>query len=158
MRKNLLLLSLLLSALGLVGGCGSVLDPGGGSGGSGGAGGHGGSSGSGGAAGAGGGASCSDLATQYQDALPAAERCDVNAASQCQQSVSSALSFCGSCPIYVNDATTLNAIKATWQQAGCDNTVALCAAIACLQPSGGACVVADGGGGVCTSTSGVTTN
>ena len=105
-----------------------------------------------------GGVSCSDLENQYQAALPAARSCDVNAIGQCQQLVSSSLSPCSNCMTYVNDALTLNAIKASWEQAGCNQTVGiLCPLIACIQPKAGVCVTADAGGGTCSSVSGILT-
>ena len=132
---------------------------GGGSGGSGGgAGGHAGTSGSGGVGGSGG-ASCDNLVSQYNAALSAARQCTVGAAGECQQSVSESLSHCFlNCMTYVNDASALTAIKASWEQAGCDNSTGLCPAIACVEPSSGMCVAGDGGGGVCASTGGVTAN
>ena len=138
-------------------GCGSVLgtnDGGGGSGG--GTGGHGGAAGGGNSGGSGGtgGVSCGDLATQYTDALPAAQSCDLNTSQQCQQFVSSSLSPCFvNCMTYVNDPSILNAIKASWEQAGCNNVAVLCPAIACLQPTNNMCLVGDGGG-VCSSNGG----
>jgi hypothetical protein len=55
---------------------------------------------------------------------------------------------------YVNDPSTLNSIKATWKQAGCNSPVGIfCPAIACLQPTNNMCVVGAGGGGVCSSAS-----
>jgi hypothetical protein len=93
--------------------------------------------------------SCSDLATQYADALLKAQLCNVNASGQCQQAVSSGLSPCGGCATYVNDATTLNEIAATWTQQGCGNVAVACPAILCQQPGPGACVAGDGGGGRC---------
>jgi hypothetical protein len=126
--------------------------------GTGGQGGAGGASGTGGAGGSGG-VSCSDLASQYAAALPKAEQCAVNAKGQCLQSVSASLSQCsGNCMTYVNDATTLNAIQASWIQQGCNNVLVLCPAIACLQPAGAECVVGDGGGGRCQTLTGGLTN
>ena len=145
-------------ALPLGGACGSVLttnDGGGGSGG--GTGGHGGAAGGGNSGGSGGtgGVSCGDLATQYTDALPAAQSCDVKASGECQQLVSSSLSPCFvTCMTYVNDSTALNAIKASWEQAGCNNVAVLCPAIACLQPTNNMCLVGDAGSGVCSSNRG----
>jgi hypothetical protein len=149
-------------ALGAGAGCGSVLSKsdGGGSGGSGGSG-VGGRSGSGGAGGGGGihadgGVSCSDLANQYAAALPLALRCDLGVSGGCQQLVSQTLSesYCGlGCEkIYVNDASTLNALEAAAQQARCNTEIA-CPALACAPPTSGGCVPADGGGGVCSSVS-----
>jgi hypothetical protein len=174
-RLPLILLGL---ALGVSVGCGSVTstNDGGGTGGSatgeggtGGTGGHGGATGSGGGSGGhagrsggkgggggAGGASCDALATQYADALPAAQSCDLKTSGECQQLVSSSLSPCFlNCTTYVNDPTALNAIKASWEQAGCNSLVGIaCPAIACLQPTNNVCSVGDSGGGVCSSTSG----
>jgi hypothetical protein len=79
----------------------------------------------------------------------------VGASGQCGQEVSADLSPCFSnCMIYVNDATTLNAIKAKWLAAGCQNVgLIACPAIACVQPAMGVCNPGDGGGGVCARTS-----
>jgi hypothetical protein len=146
-------------ALGLGNGCGSVSginDGGGGT--AGGTSGHGGAAGGkGGNGGAGGtgGVSCGDLATQYADAVPAAQSCDLNASRQCQQLVSSSLSPCFlNCMTYVNDPTALNAIKASWEQAGCNNVDVFCPAIECLQPTNNTCLVGDGGSGTCSPNSG----
>jgi hypothetical protein len=99
--------------------------------------------------------SCGDLSTQYANALPAAQSCDLSASGRCQQLVSSSLSPCFvNCRTYVNDPSTLNAIKASWKQAGCNNVAVLCPAIACLQPTNNMCLVGDGGSGACSSNSG----
>jgi hypothetical protein len=96
--------------------------------------------------------SCGDLATQYADALPAAQQCDANLGGQCQKLASSSLSPCFvNCMTYVNDLSILSTIKASWLQAGCNNVPVICPAIACLQPTNDVCVVGDGGGGVCSS-------
>jgi hypothetical protein len=158
--RRLLVLSGL--ALGLGNACGSVLPTNDGGGETGGAtGGHGGAAGgkgSTGGAGGSGGVSCGDLATQYADALPTAQSCSLTAlisSGECQQLVSSSLSPCFlNCMTYVNDPTALNAIKASWEQAGCDNVDVLCPAIECLQPTNNACLVGDGGAGVCSSNGG----
>ena len=102
-----------------------------------------------------GGVSCTDLENAYAAALPAARSCDVAAAGQCQQSVSSSLSPCFvNCMTYVNNASTLNKLKLTWQQGGCNSLVGiLCPAIACIAPTAGVCGATDGGGGVCTDQS-----
>ncbi len=138
-------------------GSGGATGTGGGAGTGGGTGGHAGSGGGkggagGGAAGSGGteGVSCTDPEIQYAAALPAAKSCDVNASGQCQQLVSDtlAISPChiGCDVIFVNDASTLNAIESSWDQAGCNLDVA-CPAIACAAPTMGTCVAADGGAG-----------
>ena len=113
---------------------------------SGGAGGTSGTAGSSGSADAGGGASCGELADAYAADLPAAEQCDVGDKSACQTLVSEALSPCGGCSIYVNDASKLNALQAAWLQQKCNDVPVLCPAISCLQPTSGLCVAGDGGG------------
>jgi hypothetical protein len=136
----------------------------GGGGGTGGSAGHDGGGGTGGSAGHDGGtdvrgATCSELASQYADALGAARSCTIGANGQCEQSVSGSLSPCFSnCQTYVNDASTLNALKAQWLGQGCNQGGIACPAIACLQPTKGNCVAADGGGGMCSSQSVLTTN
>jgi hypothetical protein len=93
-----------------------------------------------------GGASCADLASQYKAAIPAACRCTAGAAAQCAQGVSLQLSVCSSssttCMVYVNDATTLNAIKSAWVAAGCDDPslAVACPAITCQPGPMGPCV------------------
>jgi hypothetical protein len=106
------------------------------------------------------GASCTDLQNQYAAAFADAQSCTVGATGQCTQLVRPALSVCGAygCMMYVDDATTLNAIEAAWQAAGCDNVVGVaCPAYACVQPRGGTCVAADGGGAKCITSVGVIT-
>ncbi len=126
-----------------------------GHGGSSGTAGHAGSAGASGSAGATGtaghgGASCSDLQSQYGDALAAARSCSVTTSGQCTQTASGELSPCFSnCLIFVNDATTLDALKTEWLQAGCADGTYACPAIACEQPPHGECVAGDGGGAVC---------
>jgi hypothetical protein len=186
MRKPApLLLTALLFGILHVGGCGSVTTGddagtgsagkvGGGGGAGGGVAGSGGSTGGqggavgtghdGGAAGGGGhtgdgGQSCTELQSEYADALVAARSCDVKASGQCAHLASSTLSPCFyGCMTYVNDSTALDAIKAEWIGAGCNSAPVACPAIACLQPTGKMCVAADGGGGTCVTSSGITTN
>jgi hypothetical protein len=101
-------------------------------------------------AGGDGGVSCSDLSSQYQTALATARSCMLNTSGQCTQMVSGDLSPCFSnCQIFVNDATALNPLKAQWLQAGCNEGVFACPAIACAQPRSGDCVAADGGSATC---------
>ena len=154
----LLVLTIFVSGFGV--GCGSVsgIADGGGAGSGGGGGGHAGTSGSGGAGGSSG-ASCDDLVSQYNAALSAARQCTVGAAGACQQSVSASLSHCFlNCMTFVNDASALNTIKTSWEQAGCDNSTGLCPAFACVEPSSGMCVAGDSGGGVCAQSGGVVAN
>jgi hypothetical protein len=64
---------------------------------------------------------CSNLAAEYQVAVAQAQSCDVGQAGQCQQAVPGALSLCGSCPTYVNDASGPKMLQEAWLQAGCTN-------------------------------------
>src|SRR5450631_1887312 len=68
-----------------------------------------------------GGGTCQQLAMDYVNALPAAKDCTYGVTGQCQQLVASSLS-CG-CQVYVNDATTLNAIKAQYMSQGCGGPI-----------------------------------
>jgi hypothetical protein len=94
---------------------------------------------------------CKDIATQYTDAVKAAQMCTVGAANQCQKSVAASLtSRCG-CPVAVNSTDALDKIRASWTDAGCNQCVlpVLCPAIACLGGAGSC--VASSSGGVCVS-------
>ncbi|HLK93780.1 MAG TPA: hypothetical protein VKZ18_28065 [Polyangia bacterium] len=118
----------------------------------GGAGGHatGGAGGGGGNAtgGQGGGESCTQLTTDYAAAFLAAAACTPGAPDQCQTLMPSSLS-CG-CSQYVNDATTLKALKQQWTDEQCVGVV--CPLFACIAPgTAGNCVATDGAapGGIC---------
>jgi hypothetical protein len=94
---------------------------------------------------------CKDIATQYTDALKAAQMCTVGAANQCQKTVAASLmSRCG-CPVAVNSTEALDKIRASWTDAGCNQCLlpVLCPAIACL--AGAGTCVASSSGGVCVS-------
>ena len=71
------------------------------------------------------GVTCAELVSEYGAALPEAEACTPGAANQCQQLVATSLGAC-SCPHYVQDATTLNAIHAQWTNQGCVAAVIIC--------------------------------
>ncbi len=89
---------------------------------------------------------CSSLGAEYQDALDAAQSCDVGAAGGCAQLVNTSLSQCGSCQTYVNDATKLDAIRQSYEQAGCTKRpVPPCFDGACLAPTNKVCLAVDGG-------------
>jgi hypothetical protein len=75
-----------------------------------------------------GGETCQQLATNYVNALPAAKDCTYGVTGQCQQLVASSLT-CG-CQVYVNDATTLNAIKAQYVSQGCGGPICNIACVA----------------------------
>jgi hypothetical protein len=96
-------------------------------------------------------ASCSVLETQYLNTLAGAQTCDPNAAGQCQQQVSAALSPCPTCMTYVNDAATVNTVKSTWEQLGCNTAgTASCPPLSCTQPTSATCM-ASSAGGTCAS-------
>ena len=105
--------------------------------------------------------SCSDLATQYEAALPAAETCTASADGQCAQPVDESLSVCGGCLTRVNDATMLNAIRARWTAVGCDNPKVKppCAASSCVSPASVVCSpgASDHGGDRCEAPGAVVT-
>jgi hypothetical protein len=75
-----------------------------------------------------GGESCQQLGMDYLNALPAAKDCTYGVTGQCQQLVASSLT-CG-CQVYVNDATTLNTIKAQYLSQGCGGPICKIACVA----------------------------
>ena len=75
-----------------------------------------------------GGESCQQLGMDYLNALPAAKDCTYGVTGQCQQLVASSLT-CG-CQVYVNDATTLNTIKAQYVSQGCGGPICNIACVA----------------------------
>jgi hypothetical protein len=87
---------------------------------------------------------CSELAAQYQAALPAAETCHVGASGQCQQAVTASLPFGCACPTYVTDSSELTTITQAWQAAGCQGATPPCALVDCSAPNT-TCVSVDGG-------------
>jgi hypothetical protein len=92
------------------------------------------------------GRTCTELESDYQQALSAASSCTPGAANQCQQPVS--VSFCAGCNLYVNDAASVNAVRAQIFSQGCVRCEGL---ELCLQSGPWACVATDGGtlGGQC---------
>jgi hypothetical protein len=92
-------------------------------------------------------ASCSDLETQYAAAMAIARICTAGRAGQCEQLASGQLAPCSiGCMMYVQDAATLNALKAQWLEAGCGNLGMAVCHIACIVPTAGDCVAGNGGG------------
>jgi hypothetical protein len=91
---------------------------------------------------AGAGESCDQLETEYATARDPAQMCDARATGQCQQVVGTSLA-CRRCTIHVNDASTLNAIQARYDRAGCPSNG--CAGALCVNPGTGACTMIDRG-------------
>jgi hypothetical protein len=136
------------------GGSGSGGSGSGGSGsGGGGAGSGGGSSGADGGQQVDGGVSCSEFQSQYAAALPAAERCDVDAGGQCTNlaGTSFPLVYCGpGCGMtYVNDVKPLSSVTGQGFRAGC--IIEIVCNDLCWPPTGAVCVSTDGGSGTCRS-------
>jgi hypothetical protein len=126
--------------------------------------GRGGTFGHGGAAGraADAGESCTQIETDYGNALTAAAECTPGVAGQCQHLIDMSLS-CPGCKTYVNDVTELDALSAMWQAQDCGSIPHACPAIACIIPGPATCGAASstpGGpnagaspGGTCTTAS-----
>jgi hypothetical protein len=115
--------------------------------------GTGGHAGAGGAAGGGGhgGQSCDELAAAFQAAIPVAESCTPGATHQCeQQALTGPLGGCAGCGRYVNDNTTLDALRAQYEQQGCPHS-GICPAVLCIVPQMEGCKPTDAStGGTCT--------
>jgi hypothetical protein len=96
------------------------------------------------------GGTCTSLAEAYQTALTKAKECYPNpSGAPCSNDVPSYLSSCGGvCRVFVGPTTTLTAIQAQWQQAGCGNVPESCGA-PCPPPTGGMCAQTDGGTAIC---------
>ncbi len=103
---------------------------------------------------------CGALASEYQNALRAAQSCTIGGAGQCDTLVSVGLSVCGSCQTYVNDASSLNAIQQAWEAANCRNVSPAppCALSVCPAPVNNVCLESPddvtGKTGVCSYVSG----
>lgn len=92
------------------------------------------------------GSTCEALAQQYQNAIGAAQFCDVGATGACSQSVPAALDLCGSCPVFVSDRSAPDAIRTAFDQAGCGAaTTHTCGILDCPAASNNVCVPIDGG-------------
>jgi len=93
-----------------------------------------------------GGESCTELETDYSNALTGAVECSPGSPNQCQHLVERSLS-CPGCQEYVNDVTTLNTIMAEWNNQGCGAMPHLCPQIACVNPGSGVCTPSNGTSG-----------
>jgi hypothetical protein len=81
--------------------------------------------------------SCTDLQMQYADELTKAKVCDPNASKpQCQDQVPAPLG-CNTCFYIVNDATTLFAIKAAYEDQACE--AHFCQQVSCMPTELGLC-------------------
>ena len=92
------------------------------------------------------GRTCAQLEDDYHQALGAAYACTPGAPNQCQQAIPAF--FCAGCLIYVNDASSLNAVSAQLSSQGCIH----CEAVdLCIQTGPWGCVATDGAapGGQC---------
>jgi hypothetical protein len=130
----------------------------GGAGGYGGVGGHGGGhvGGAGGPGGAGGqgggqhadaGQTCDEIKAAFDQALVAAMSCTLGAQNQCQaMALIAPLGSCPGCAQYVNDATTLDALRSQWSAQQCSQPMP-CPAIACALPRAVTCAAGDGSAG-----------
>jgi hypothetical protein len=87
------------------------------------------------------GKTCTQLEDEYQQALSVAYECTPGAANQCQQAIPA--SFCAGCDVYVNDASSVNAIRAQLSSQGCVQCEGL---VLCIQTGPWGCVATDGGG------------
>ncbi|HVT08802.1 MAG TPA: hypothetical protein VHO67_15195 [Polyangia bacterium] len=95
---------------------------------------------------------CRSFAQAYAAALPAAERCSVGAADPCTTLVPEAVAGDGcvtNCQVYVSDATALNAIVQSMEQAGCSSLSVCVLTIECATPAAGLCMPTDAGDGRC---------
>jgi hypothetical protein len=86
-----------------------------------------------------GGATCDQIATQYQAAVSSAKMCSAGGPG-CQTLVASVIGC--NCKVYVADASTLDSLQTDWSQAGC---VASCPPISCVAPHPTSCSA----GGTC---------
>lgn len=123
---------------------------GGGAAGSTGTGGHAGAGGAAGGGGGHGGQSCDEIAAAFDAALPVAQSCSPGVEHQCEdQAQIGPLTGCPGCAQYVNDNTTLNALRTQYSQQGCPHSV-VCPAILCIQPQKSGCKPSDASsGGTC---------
>jgi hypothetical protein len=95
---------------------------------------------------------CRSFAQAYAAALPAAARCSVDASDPCTTLVPEALpgDRCTvGCQVYVSDATVLNQIMLSGEQAGCGTLPVCVLGIYCDTPAAGFCMPGDGGEAHC---------
>jgi hypothetical protein len=115
-----------------------------GSSGDGGKGGKAGSSGDAGKTGTDGGASdagdvCAALQAEYAAAIAAGQKCNLALNRlTCQLKVNSSLR-CPGCTVSVDDDKPAMAVQAKWAESGCAKKIAICPAIACINPGRGLC-------------------
>jgi hypothetical protein len=93
-------------------------------------------------------ASCSEIASEYANALPAALGCHVGGVDQCMKEVPLSLE-CG-CLTFVNDSTALDALQGWWQSMGCKSGPGC--PTGCPGYSGATCSASEGGISACKGT------
>jgi hypothetical protein len=81
---------------------------------------------------------CDKLEDDFRAALARARSCNPLVKLQCQMTSASGLS-CPGCKVWVNSNVELNAIRAMWNDAGCQVCRRLCPAIACRAITTGTC-------------------
>jgi hypothetical protein len=114
---------------------------------------------SGGAAGnAGVSAYCSNLITQYQVAISAAQQCTLGGTGQCNQQVYAHLGHCDACLTFVNDTTLPALIESFWVKSGCDQATGHSCGqmLPCPESTNNVCVDLGSGTGKCAFTPGST--
>ena len=102
---------------------------------------------------------CEDVAGAFQAALRPSKSCAPGSTHQCEQeALTAALGNCPGCQEYLNDNTTLNALRELYNQQGCPQMTP-CPALSCIVPRARTCVANDASsGGICTISVATTTN
>jgi hypothetical protein len=93
-------------------------------------------------------ASCSEIASEYASALPAALGCHVGGYDQCAKEVPLSLD-CG-CVTFVNDSTALDTLQGWWQSMGC--TTGPGCPTGCAVYAAATCLAGEGGVSTCQRT------
>jgi len=84
------------------------------------------------------GGACEKLENDFRAALTRARMCNPTLKSQCLMTSATGLR-CSGCKVWVNSNVELNAIRAMWNNAGCQTCPKMCPAIACRNITTGTC-------------------